>query len=306
MRFIHSKRMPSCSFYLADWERTTADLMDITEDSMNGDLENLEIRLLLDAIFEKYGYDFRNYAPASLKRRILKAMEAEKLANISVLQGKILHDPNCMRRLLNTISVDATTMFRDPRFYQAFRAKVVPILRKMHHFRIWHAGCATGEEVYSMAILLQEEDILDKAHLYATDMNENLLHKAEEGIFPLKQMQDCTENYLQAGGVKAFSEYYTARYNNVIFRPEFKKNIVWAIHNLVTDASFNEFQVILCRNVMIYFNQTLQNQVHELFYESLAVEGVLGLGSKESLKFSPHENDYKFLDEQQKIYRKIH
>lgn len=269
------------------------------------DIESLELRLLLEAIFARYGFDFRDYAPASLKRRILKCVQDEKLESVSGLQEKVLHQPGTMHRLLNTLSIDVTAMFRDPSFYVAFRGKVVPLLRQVPFVRLWHVGCATGEEVYSMAILLQEEGLYEKCRLYATDMNEVSLKKAQEGIFPLKNMKEYTDNYQRGGGQHEFSEYYTAKYDNALFRPALKKNIVWAQHNLVTDTSFNEFHVVLCRNVMIYFNQSLQTRVHNLLHESLAPAGILGLGAKESLKFTPHEADYEVVDEREKLYRKV-
>jgi chemotaxis protein methyltransferase CheR len=271
----------------------------------NQQLEDIELRLLLEGIYARYGYDFREYAVASLTRRIAKALRDEKLKTVSELQVQVLHDPAAMRRLLNTISIDVTAMFRDPRFYVAFRRQVVPLLKTYPYIRIWHAGCASGEEVYSMAIVLEEEGLLAKARLYATDLNEALLKEAKAGIYSLKAMREYTENYLQAGGTREFSEYYTAKYENALLHPALQKNIVWAQHNLVTDASFNEFHVILCRNVMIYFNQSLQNRVHNLLYDSLAMGGILALGEKESLKFTPHEDDYEILDDREKLYRRM-
>ena len=269
------------------------------------EIEDIEIRSLLEAVYQRYGYDFRDYAPASLKRRITKCVHDEHLQTISGLQERVLHDPAGMARFLNTLTIDVTAMFRDPGFYLAFRSRVGPLLRTYPFFRIWHAGCASGAEVYSMAILLQEEGLYDKARIYATDINEAVLKEARAGIFPLSAMKDYTENYLQAGGQRSFSEYYTARYDNAIFRPALQKNVVWAQHNLATDASFNEFQVIVCRNVMIYFNKSLQERVHRLIYESLAIGGVLGLGSKESIKFTPHEGDYEVVDGREKLFRKV-
>lgn len=269
------------------------------------EIESIEIALLLEGIYQHYGYDFRDYALASLKRRLYKCMQEEKARTLSALQDHVLHDAAAMQRLLNIISIDVTAMFRDPRFYQAFRLKVAPTLRAMPHFRLWHAGCASGEEVFSMAILLEEEGLYDKARLYATDLNESLLQKAKQGVFSLRTMPGYIENYLAAGGKRDFSEYYTAKYDNAFFRPALQKNVVWAQHNLVTDASFNEFDVILCRNVMIYFNNALQDRVHDLLYESLAVGGVLVVGSKESLQFSPRVKDYEAVDEREKIFRKV-
>ncbi len=268
-------------------------------------LEEIELHLLLEGVFQHYGFDFREYAPTSLKRRVWKHIHEEKLTTISGLLDRLLHDPACMERFLLTLTIDVTAMYRDPGFYQAFRKHVVPMLRTYPFLRIWHAGCSSGEEVYSMAILLEEEGLYERTRLYATDLNEAVLAKAKQGIFPLAKMQEYTDNYLKAGGTRSFSEYYTARYDNAIFRPALQKNIVWAQHNLAIDGSFNEFNVILCRNVMIYFSQSLQTRVHALLYESLGMFGFLGLGSKEGLKFTPHETDYEEIDAQYRLYRKI-
>lgn len=273
---------------------------------MPHNLENIEIALFLDGIYRRYGFDFRDYAPASLKRRIWKCIQNEGLKSISGFLEKVLHEPACMERFLMTVSVDVTSMFRDPGFYVAFRQKVVPLLQNLPLIRIWHAGCCTGEEVYSMAILMQEEGLYDKTRLYATDMNEALLEKAKTGIYHLRNMQVYTENYQKAGGkAGSFSEYYTSRHDYALFRPSLQNNIVWAQHNLVTDSSFNEFQVIICRNVLIYFNKTLQARVHRLFNNSLCMNGILGLGSRESMKFSVCEESFKLLDGEQKLYRKV-
>ena len=269
------------------------------------ELEKVEIELLLEGIFRHYGFDFRSYAYASLKRRLWKRIEAEGLETISGLQQKVLHDPPTMERLLMDLSVSVTSMFRDPNFYKAFRIQVVPLLRTYPFIRIWHAGCSTGEEVYSMAILLEEEGLLDRARIYATDINEAVLRTAKAGIFPLEKMQEYTQNYLRAGGVRSFSEYYTAAYEGALFSPALTANVVFAQHNLVTDRSFSEFTVILCRNVMIYFDRPLQNRVHQLFYESLPMYGILAVGSKESLRFSDVESCYEEINGREKIYRKV-
>lgn len=269
------------------------------------EIEDLELHLLLEGINEYYGFDFRDYAPSSLKRRVWKCIDEEKLDTISSLQEKILHDRLCIDRFLNTISVDVTSMFRDPSFYRSLRENVLPKLRDLPFIRIWHAGCSTGEEVYSFAIILKEEGLFDKCRIYATDLNAAVLERAREGIFPLSSMPDFTENYIKAGGTKEFSKYYTARYDNVIFFSDLKKNIVWAHHNLVSDASFNEFHIIFCRNVLIYFNTVLQERVHKLLYDSLAMDGYLCLGNKETLTFTPFETDYKGVEEKEKIYRKV-
>ncbi|PWK14491.1 CheR family methyltransferase [Tumebacillus permanentifrigoris] len=270
-----------------------------------GEVEHIEMQLLLEGMHRMYGFDFKNYSLPFLERRIRHRMHTEKLPTISALQEKVLHEPTVMERLLNDFSVNVTEMFRDPSFYVAFRHHVVPLLREYPHIRIWHAGCSTGEEVYSMAILLHEEGLYHKARLYATDMNEHSLRRAVGGVFPLQRMQQYTKNYLQAGGTKAFSEYYSAVHDTVQFHAFLQENLVFAQHNLVTDRSFNEFQVIVCRNVMIYFDQLLQNRVHKLFYESLSNGGILALGSREGLAFTSQAQDYEEVDGAEKLYRKI-
>jgi chemotaxis protein methyltransferase CheR len=269
------------------------------------DLEEIEFQLLLEGIYRYYGFDFRDYAPASLKRRIWSAARAEGLTRISAFQDRLLHDPACMERFLIMLSVNVTAMFRDPGFYLAFRTKVVPMLRTYPFIRIWHTGCSTGEEAYSMAILLKEEGLYNRCRIYATDMNEAVLKRAREGIFPLEKMQEYTNNYLKAGGTRSFSEYYTAAYDSAIFSGSLRENIVFSQHNLALDGSFNEFQVILCRNVLIYFNKSLQERVHNLLYDSLVMFGVLGLGHQESIRFNTHERDYEELESGLRLYRRI-
>jgi chemotaxis protein methyltransferase CheR len=268
-------------------------------------LERMEVELLLEAIYRHYGFDFRSYAFASLRRRLWKRITAEGLSTVSALQDRVLHDQPVMERLLMDLSITVTAMYRDPQFYVAFRQHVIPLLRTYPFIRVWHAGCSTGEEVYSMAILLQEEGLYDRARIYATDINEAVLRRAREGIFPLERMQEYTENYIRAGGTRSFSEYYTARYDGALFNPALLRNVVFSQHNLVTDRSFSEFNVILCRNVLIYFDKSLQARVHGLFYESLAKFGVLGLGSKETLRFSKFEDRYDLLAPPEKLYRKV-
>lgn len=267
-------------------------------------VEGVEIKLLLEAVFQRYGYDFRSYAVNSVRRRIWRRVHGESLATISGLLEKVLHDPNCMTRLLLDFSVHVSAFFRDPAFFRAVREKVVPLLRTCPFIRIWHAGCAGGEEVYSMAILMKEEGLYDRCRFYATDFNAAILADAVSGIFPLKKMKQHKQNYLTAGGIGDFSSYYTADSRNVIFKSSLKKNMVFSQHNLVTDGSFNEFNLILCRNVMIYFNRALQNQVHGLINDSLALSGILALGDKESLKFTPYEKNYQVLDSRNKIFRR--
>lgn len=269
------------------------------------DTEALEIELLLEAIYRRYGYDFRDYAFASLRRRVEAALRAEGLTTISGLQEKLLHDAKAMERFLLLISVNVTSLFRDPDFFLMLRKTVVPILSTYPFLRIWHAGCSTGEEVYSMAILLQEEGLYDRCRIYATDMNEAVLRRAKEGIVETRTVAQGAANYARAGGTRALCEYYTSGYGNVIFSASLRENIIFSQHNLVMDGSFNEFHVILCRNVMIYFNKPLQRRVHDLLYGSLAMFGILGLGSKENIQFTPHERDYDQLASGLKLYRRI-
>jgi chemotaxis protein methyltransferase CheR len=267
-------------------------------------LEEIELSLLLEGVYRQYGFDFREYAPASLRRRVWRRIHAEGLTTVSALQDKLLHDPVCMERLLLDLSINVTAMFRDPSFYIAFRNKVVPALRTYPFTRIWVAGCSTGEEVYSLAILLQEENVYGRTRIYATDINEAVLDRARAGVFPLDKMREYTQNYIRAGGTQAFSEYYLAKYDGAQFQRSLTENVVFAQHNLVSDRSFNEFNVIICRNVMIYFDRALQDRVHRLFYDSLARFGFLGLGHKESIRFSPYEDRYEEVDPSEKLYRR--
>jgi chemotaxis protein methyltransferase CheR len=269
------------------------------------ELETLQIKLLLEGVYQHAGYDFRDYAFASIRRRILDRIRAEELATVSALQDRVLHDRSCMDRLVMALTVHVTAMFRDPGFYLAIRQFVVPVLLTYPFARIWHAGCSSGEEVYSLAILLKEEGIYDRCRIYATDLSEPVLRRAKEGVFPLASMREYTENYQKAGGKAAFSEYYTARYDGALFMGSLRDNIVFAPHNLVTDGSFNEFNLILCRNVMIYFNKGLAERVHALMHQSLARRGILGLGRKESLRFTPFENLYEPIEQSEGLYRKL-
>jgi chemotaxis protein methyltransferase CheR len=269
------------------------------------DLEQIEISLLLEAIFRRYGFDFRQYARASLKRRVSRRITAEKLTSVSGLIERILHDPAVMERLLLDLSINVTAMFRDPEFYESFRQHVVPQLRTYPFTRVWNAGCSTGEETYSLAILLHEEGLYERTRIYATDINETVLGQARQGVFPLEKMQDYTQNYIRAGGLRPFSDYYVAKYDGAQFQRSLLENVVFAQHNLVSDRSFNEFQVIVCRNVMIYFDKPLQDRVHQLFYQSLAMFGILALGQKETIAFTPFADSYEELVPGQKIFRKV-
>jgi chemotaxis protein methyltransferase CheR len=268
-------------------------------------VEALELELLLEAIYRHYGYDFRGYARTSIRRRIAKLMREEQLSTISGLQERVLHDASAWDRFLRGISVNVSAMFRDPHFFLAFRRVAIPLLRTYPFLRIWQAGCSLGEEAYSLAILLEEEGLYNRSLIYATDINEATLRHAREAIFPADLMQKYTQNYLLSGGHRSFSEYYTARYEYAVMRPALRRNIVFSQHNLVSDGAFNEFNVIMCRNVMIYFNRELQERTHALFYSSLATFGILGLGAKESLRLLPQESLYEPLEAGEKLYRRI-
>jgi chemotaxis protein methyltransferase CheR len=269
------------------------------------ELETLEIELLLEAVYRRYGFDFREYAPASLKRRLWRRMNAEGLSTLTQLHDRLLHDPSCMERLLLDLSINITSMFRDPPFYVAFRSEVVPVLRTYPFTRIWCAGCSTGEEVYSLAILLHEEGLYGRTRIYATDINEQVLETARSGLFPLEKMKQYTQNYIRGGGTREFSEYYVAASDGARFSRALTENVVFAQHNLASDRAFNEFNVIVCRNVMIYFDRALQDRVHRLFYESLDTFGVLALGRKESVSFTPFADSYEIVDAAERIYRRI-
>ncbi|MEI9906959.1 MAG: protein-glutamate O-methyltransferase CheR [Actinomycetota bacterium] len=269
------------------------------------DLEDIEVRLLLEAIYQRWGYDFRDYAPISLKRRILRIVEIEKVQSISALQEQILRDSSLMQRFLNQLMVSVTSMFRDPHFYLSFRKLVMPLLKEKQQLRIWHAGCASGEEVYSMLILLHEEGIIDRVRIYATDLDQTGLDKARQGIYSIDSIKEYTENFQAAGGKTPFSNYYYSGHGNAVMRRDLSENVVWAQHNLVTDASFNEFDVIFCRNVLIYFNEKLQDRVHKLLHDSLTEDGILILGRQESLRLTSHVPNYSALDRREKIYQRI-
>jgi chemotaxis protein methyltransferase CheR len=269
------------------------------------DVEEIEIALLLEGIYRHYGFDFRQYALASLKRRLWRRAHAEGAKTISALQDLVLHEPACMERLLLDLSINVTAMFRDPTFYVSFRENVVPLLRTYPFTRIWIAGCSSGEEVYSLAILLDEEGMLERTRIYATDINQAVLERARLGVFPLDKMQEYTQNYLSAGGTRAFSEYYLASYDGAVFERRLSENIVFAQHNLVSDRAFNEFHAIVCRNVLIYFDRTLQERVLALFHESLVTFGVLALGHKETIRLSGMSSRYEDLDPLEKIWRKV-
>lgn len=263
-----------------------------------------ELEVLLNDLLEVYGYDFTDYSRASLKRRVNRLLQLDKFSSVVEFRYKIRADAQYLKRFVEQITVNVTEMFRDPSFYKTLRLDILPVLSTYPFIRIWHAGCSTGEEVYSMAIILQEANLLHKSLLYATDINSDVVKKAMAGIFPLSQMKQYSENYILSGGVTDFSTYYSAKYNYAKFNEELRAKVIFATHNLVSDRSFNEFQLILCRNVLIYFDQNLQQRVFSLFDQSLEQLGYLALGSKETIRFSPLFTKYRQMDKE-KIWRKI-
>jgi chemotaxis protein methyltransferase CheR len=268
-------------------------------------LSDDDVELVLKDIRDRHGYDFTNYSRASLKRRINRLIAHDRFSSFAEFRFRVKDDKEYFNRFVEQITVNVTEMFRDVSFYKTMREQILPVLATWPMIRIWHAGCSTGEEVYSMAILLHEAGLLKKSLLYATDINPAVLTKVREGIFPLGQMKQYSENYIQSGGKKDFSTYYTAQYNSAKFDEFLGKKIVLATHNLVSDGSFNEFQLILCRNVMIYFDKQLQDRVLHLFYESLEMLGYLALGSKETLKFTDIHARFRQTENREKIWRKI-
>lgn len=259
---------------------------------------------LIENINDWYGYDFSGYARASLRRRIEGFYLKNKYGSFASMQLSLQADPACFIRFVEEITVNVTEMFRDPGFYRAIRENILPVLATYPFIRVWHAGCSTGEEVYSMAILLSEAGLLHKSILYATDVNQAVLEHARAGIFPASAMQQYSGNYILSGGQRDFSSYYTANYNNAQFAPWLGERMIFSSHNLVADSSFNEFQLILCRNVLIYFDKLLQVRVLQLLDKSLDSLGFLALGSKESLRFSGIANRYRPVHPKEKIWRK--
>lgn len=267
--------------------------------------ERIEFDLILQAIYQKYGFDFRNYSKASIRRRIRYRLAQSNLKTISEMQHKLLYDEKFFAALLLDLTINVTEMFRDPSFFKALRETVIPELKNQPFIKVWHAGCSSGEEVYSTAILLKEEGLYESSLIYATDANDTVLDKAKSGVFSIDKMKDYIINYRKAGGLASFADYYTARYDSVIMDSSLKKNIVFSNHNLVTDSVFGEMDMILCRNVLIYFNRELQDRVFGLFRDSLRSGGFLCLGSKETIMFSSYSDDFENVAENQKIYRRI-
>jgi len=259
----------------------------------------------LEGIWDRYGYDFRDYDRPSLERRIKAFMNTEGLSSLSGFEERILSARDCMQRFLMTMSAGAASMFRDPEFHSFFRRDIIPVLRTYPFIRIWHAGCSTGQEVYSMAIMLAEEGLYDRCRIYATDLDESVLGQARDGVYSLGAMRKYTRNYRLAGGNGRFSDYYATKYNSAIIDAALRKNIVFGRHNLVSDGSFNEFQVVFCRNVLVLFNARLQARVLGLFHDSLAMFGYLGLGSRERVSLAGFEGRFREMDVKHRLYRKV-
>lgn len=270
----------------------------------NMDNEDIELQLLLEAVYLKYGYDFRQYNRAHLKRRVKARMAASNFENISLMLREVLYNPSFFDLMLPDFSISVSDMFRDPPLFIELRSQVVPILKTYPNVKIWHAGCASGEEVHSLAILLKEEGLYKKTQIYATDLSEPALKKAKDGVYSMDRIKKYTSNYQKSGGVKSFADYYTANYDAAIFDKALRERVVFARHNLAVDSVFGEMHMILCRNVLIYFNKDLQKRALQLFLDSLIPGGFLCLGTKETILFSGYEDDFEIFSEKNKIYRK--
>lgn len=267
-------------------------------------IEDIELETFINDVYEYYGFDFGSYSRASLKRRVNRIIQLDGFSNFYDFLSKVKYDSDYYKRTIDEITVNVTEMFRDPSFYKIVRNQILPQLATKPFIRLWHAGCSSGEEVYSMAILLKEAGLLHKSLLYATDINSKVLDTAKKGIFPLRMMKDYSENYRDSGGQEDFSNYYIANYGNAKFSEELTKKMVFSQHNLVSDTSFNEFDMIFCRNVLIYFDNDLQKRAINLFDESLSILGFLALGTKETIKYSIAQSKYKQV-EKEKLWRKI-
>lgn len=269
------------------------------------EIEEIEIRLLLEAIHLAYGYDFREYSLPPLRRSIVSAMAAEGALTISAYQDRILHDPSSLQRFLGVVGVNVTSLFRDAELMRAVRDEVIPVFRTFPSVRIWVAGCATGEEVYSLAIVLAEGNMLERTTIYATDLNEDALMVARTGAYPLEKVRRCEEAYQRSGGRGRLSDHYEVAQRSARFDRSLVRNVTWARHNLVTDASFNDFHMVLCANVLIYFRPNLQERVHRLFYDSLVRSGFLALGKRESLVYCRERDHYEQARDGVNLYRKL-
>ncbi|KQR73168.1 chemotaxis protein CheR [Rhizobium sp. Leaf341] len=268
-------------------------------------VEDIEIRLLLEALYARYHYDFRGYAMASVKRRLRQALEQLGVPTISSLQERLLHDRDMLPRILGYLTVQVSEMFRDPDYFRAIREQVIPHLRTYPSLKVWVAGCSHGEELYSLVILFREEGLEDRTLFYATDISQEALEIAEAGVYPLDRMQLFTENHRRSGGKSSLSDYYQAAYGRVSFDRTLRRNVVFSDHSLVTDAVFGEMNLISCRNVLIYFDRTLQDRALGLFKDSLPRNGFLGLGAKESIRFSDHAGSFRDFVRTEKIYQRV-
>lgn len=276
----------------------------VPDGPMQNGVEDIEIQLLLEALYQRYHYDFRHYARASIKRRLLQARSQLGFASFSVMQDHLLHDPATLPRLLNYLTVQVSEMFRDPSYFRALREKVIPHLRTYPSLKVWVAGCSHGEELYSLSILFREEGLDQRTLFYATDINPDALRAAEAGVYPLEQIRKFTENHQKSGARSSLSDYYTADYGRAVFDKSLRSQVVFSDHSLVTDAVFAEMHLISCRNVLIYFDRALQDRALGLFRDSLARKGFLGLGSKESLRFSAHAPAFADFVREEKIYQR--
>lgn len=268
-------------------------------------IEDIEIRLLLEALYRRYHYDFRNYAQTSVKRRLRQARDQMGLPSYSALQDRMLRDPDTVARLLGFLTIQVSELFRDPGYFRAIREKVVPHLKTYPSLKVWIAGCSKGEELYSFAILFREEGLFDRTLFYATDINQDALDAASRGIYPLDRMKSFTENHRLSGGKSSLSDYYTTGYGGAAFDKSLREHVVFSDHSLVTDAVFSETQFISCRNVMIYFDRQLQDRAIGLFRDSLTRKGFLGIGARESLRFSQHAAAFTDFVREEKIYQRL-
>lgn len=268
-------------------------------------ISEIELRLLLEALYQRYHYDFRSYARSSLKRRLRVAMDKFGCRSLSQLQHRLLHESSLLPELMDIMTVQVSEMFRDPSYFRALRTHAVPLLRTYPSLKIWVAGCSTGEEVYSLAILLDEEGLLDRSLIYATDINTVALERAQAGVYDIDRISGFTENHHRSGGHGSLSAYYVAAYGKAAFDRGLKKHITFADHCLSTDSAFSEVQLVSCRNVLIYFDRTLQDRAISLFRESLCYKGFLGMGASESLRFSAHSASFTELDREDRIYQKV-
>lgn len=274
-------------------------------ESLSSDVEAIEIQLLVEGIRLSYGYDFREYSAAPLRRSIQMGMIREGVHTVSAYQDRVLHDPACMQRLLGLVGVNVTSMFREPDLISCMRQEIFPLFKTYPSVRIWVAGCATGEEAYSLAIALKEEDLLRRASIYATDLNDEMLAVARLGEYPLDRVRRYSDSYQQAGGRGHVSDHYTLAGRNVRFDDQLRSGITWARHNLVTDGSFNDFHLIVCANVLIYFKPSLQERAHRLFYDSLIRGGFLAIGRRESLLHCADRDHYEQVREGINLFRKM-